>query len=237
MLFHPEVLLPKQAVLLAGTGSLSRKWGAYLAGGAAAALQLGHRRSVDFDWFTRKTLPPEQVLEDVQSLRLPVDVRQNNEGTFLAQVGGVDFSVFRYPYELVGKPVSFEGCELAPLNDIAAMKMTAIVQRAVKRDYVDLHVLFSTGRLSLTEVVSTMTRKFPDLTHRWRFEHWDTFRTSRSRRCQTCSRRSPGRTSSEAWRPCATEASAEEGFRAESAQPAGADSDGDVKYPRARQDP
>jgi hypothetical protein len=146
--------------LLSSAASIAQKWGAYLAGGAAAALQLGHRRSVDFDWFTTKTLPPAQVLKDLQSLRLAIDVRQNNEGTFLAQVGGVDFSVFRYPYELVGRPVTFEGCQLASLKDIAAMKMTAIVQRAVKRDYVDLHFLFQQGKVSLSEVVSTMERKF-----------------------------------------------------------------------------
>lgn len=163
MRLHPEVLVPSQRTLLSSSAELSRSWGAYLAGGAAAALQLGHRRSVDFDWFTPNTLPPSQILKDLESLKLPIDVRQNNEGTFLAQVGGVDFSVFRYRYGLVGKPVEFEGCQLASLEDIAAMKMTAIVQRAVKRDYVDLHVFFAVGKLSLAQVVTTMEEKFPGL--------------------------------------------------------------------------
>jgi hypothetical protein len=124
-------------------------------------VQLGHRRSVDFDWFTRKTVPPADVLQDVKSLGLPIKVRQNDEGTFLAEVGGLDFSVFRYPYEIVGRPVTFRGCHLASLKDIAAMKMTAIVQRAVKRDYVDLHVLFALGKIALPEVLTTMQKKFP----------------------------------------------------------------------------
>lgn len=162
-MFHRDVLLPEQQVVLAGAAALSRKWNAYLAGGAAAALQLGHRRSVDFDWFTRRTLAPEEILADVRGLKLPVDVRQNSEGTFLANVGNVEFSVFRYPYELVALPVTFDGCHLASLGDIAAMKMTAIVQRAVKRDYVDLHVLFERGKATLSSVVSTMRDKFPGL--------------------------------------------------------------------------
>jgi len=161
--FHPEVLVPDQTQLLAQLSSVSQKWGAYLAGGAAIALQLGHRRSVDFDWFTRRTLPPAQLVQDLEALKVPLDVRQNKEGTFLARVGGVDFSVFRYKYELVGRPVTYQGCEVASLQDIAAMKMTAIVQRAVKRDYVDLHLLFSTGNLSLREVIATMERKFAGL--------------------------------------------------------------------------
>lgn len=92
-----------------------------------------------------------------------MDVRQNNEGTFLANVGKVDFSVFRYPYQLVALPVPFDGCHLASLRDIAAMKMTAIVQRAVKRDYVDLHAIFERGKVTLPSVVSTMRHKFPGL--------------------------------------------------------------------------
>jgi hypothetical protein len=163
MRLHPEVLVPSQQTLFSRSAEISRKWGAYLAGGAAAALQLGHRRSVDFDWFTQNTLPPSQILKDLESLQLPIDVRQNNEGTFLAQVGGVDFSVFRYRYGLVGTPIEFEGCQLASLEDIAAMKMTAIVQRAVKRDYVDLYVFFKVGNLSLSQVVTTMGEKFPGL--------------------------------------------------------------------------
>jgi hypothetical protein len=73
----------------------------------------------------------------------------------------VDFSVFRYRYALVERPVAFEGCGLASVKDIAAMKMTAIVQRATKRDYVDLHALFKSGRVELAEAVSAMKKKFP----------------------------------------------------------------------------
>lgn len=158
--FHREVLAPDQAVVMSKVAEVSRSWDAYLAGGSALALQLGHRRSLDFDWFTQRTIDPASLLKDVKSLGLPVQVRQNDEGTFLGHVGGVDFSVFRYPYGLVTTPVPFEGCHLASLEDIAAMKMTAVVQRATKRDYVDLHVLFEKGRVALSDVVATMQKKF-----------------------------------------------------------------------------
>ncbi len=41
------------------------------------------------------------------------------------------------------------------------MKMTAIVQRATKRDYVDLHAIFTSGRVELADTVSAMKTKFP----------------------------------------------------------------------------
>ena len=149
MPIHPEVLTDAQTSVLKRSAQLTRGWEAYLAGGAALALQLGHRRSADFDWFTRKTLPPADLRKDLESLRLPVEIRQNDEGTFLGSVGGVDYSVFRYRYELVGRPIQYEGVSLASLQDIAAMKMTAIVQRATKRDYVDLHAIFRNRTVTL----------------------------------------------------------------------------------------
>jgi hypothetical protein len=43
----------------------------------------------------------------------------------------------------------------------AARVTTAIVQRATKRDYVDLHAILTTGQVRLPDVLSTMQRKFP----------------------------------------------------------------------------
>ena len=161
LIVHPEALTAEQRAVLLASAPVSRKWGAYLAGGSALALHLGHRRSVDLDWFTKSTVDPTVLLKDITSLGLPVEITQNAEGTFLGRVGSVQYSVFRYRYELVGHPVEFKGCVLASLTDIAAMKMTAIVQRATKRDYVDLHAILVQARRPLGEVLATMDRKFP----------------------------------------------------------------------------
>jgi hypothetical protein len=48
---HREALGRRQRSLLPRLAPLARQHGFYLAGGTALALQLGHRRSVDFDWF------------------------------------------------------------------------------------------------------------------------------------------------------------------------------------------
>lgn len=79
----------------------SRKWSAYLAGGTALALQLGHRQSEDLDWFTPESLAADDVLAGILKIGLDVDVKQNDPGTFLATVGGVKFSVFRYRYRVL----------------------------------------------------------------------------------------------------------------------------------------
>ncbi len=139
----------------------ARAWGAYLAGGLATALQLGHRVSADFDWFTANTIPPQRLLDDIKATGLTVAVRQNDEGTFLGQIEGLEYSVFRYRYDVVGPAREIEGCLVASLEDIGAMKLAAICQRSVKRDYVDLHAIVSMGGVSMGDLVDAWNRKYP----------------------------------------------------------------------------
>jgi DNA-binding MarR family transcriptional regulator len=160
---HLEVLTKAQRRVLTASRELAQSWGAYLAGGVAAGLQLGHRRSEDFDWFTPNTVQPGSLLEQLHGLKLAVEVTQNQEGTFLGFVGGVKFSLFRYRYPLVARPISVKGIQIAALEDIAAMKLVAVVQRAEKRDYVDIHALLADGRLSLADMLRALLRKAPQL--------------------------------------------------------------------------
>jgi len=139
----------------------AKAWGAYLAGGLAIALQLGHRVSAYFDWFTSNTIPAAKLLDDIKATGCNVVVRQNDEGTFLGQVNGLEYSVFRYRYEVVGRVREIEGCQVASLEDIGAMKLAAICQRTVKRDYVDLHAILTTGRVTMGDLASAWNRKYP----------------------------------------------------------------------------
>ena len=158
---HFETLLPKQREVLAASARPAQTWGAYLAGGLAVALQLGHRVSADFDWFTANTIPPDKLLDDITATGLTVAVRQNDEGTFLGQVGGLEYSVFRYRYDVVAALKEIEGCQVASLEDIGAMKLAAICQRSVKRDYVDLHAILTSGGVSIGDLVNAWSRKYP----------------------------------------------------------------------------
>ncbi len=51
---HPEVITSKAKKLLLKCNNFSNF---YLAGGTGLALQIGHRKSIDFDFFTSKKLP------------------------------------------------------------------------------------------------------------------------------------------------------------------------------------
>lgn len=113
---------------------------AYLAGGTALALQIGHRISVDLDFFTQ-----EQFDERELSKQLSTHKEFVQTGTALwtvwGKIGETKFSIFYYKYPLLEETVTFEGIRIASLADIAAMKIHALEERGTRRDFVDVYFL------------------------------------------------------------------------------------------------
>ena len=197
-LVHLGTLPKQQQAVLRACAAPTARWGAYLAGGTALALQLGHRRSDDLDWFTHETLKPDELLADIAALGFAVAVSQNDLGTFLGVVGDVKFSVFRYRYRMVERPTvltgGFAGCRLAGFHDLAAMKLAAIMGRATKRDYVDLHALLTTGEMSLVAMLEAFSSKYPEADTRPALRALVYFADVEKQRMPSCTPAQAGRT-------------------------------------------
>ncbi len=133
----------------------------YLAGGTAAALHLGHRISVDLDFFGPDPFDSSLLasqLADLGAFRLD----RIAPDTLLGDLNGVKISFFRYRYPLVVEPIVTLGARIATLQDIAAMKLDAVSRRGTKRDFVDLFFIAQSG-LSLTEALGWYQRKYAGL--------------------------------------------------------------------------
>lgn len=113
---------------------------AYLAGGTACALHLGHRFSFDLDFFTEVEFPTKVVIKQLEALP-GFSSQRTAKWTILGEFPEVKFSYFYYPYPLVAKPSIFSGIRIASLRDIAAMKIAAIADRGTKRDFIDLYCI------------------------------------------------------------------------------------------------
>lgn len=156
-----KTLSQNAAAALALLGKSGILKDAYLAGGTACALQLGHRVSLDLDFFTAIEFPTEIVLKqlgEIQGFKLD----ETAKWTILGSFPKVKFSYFYYPYPLIGKPVSFSGIKLASLEDIAAMKIVAICDRGTKRDFIDLYFLIK-QKFSLEKILRFYDQKFNKL--------------------------------------------------------------------------
>jgi predicted nucleotidyltransferase component of viral defense system len=133
---------------------------AYLAGGTSLALQIGHRISVDLDFFTDKKFDEGQLTEELSELpEFKLDSRSTN--TILGNIGETSFSIFYYKYPLLAETLDFEGLQLASKNDIAAMKINALEDRGTKRDFVD--VFFLAKDFSLDEMIKFYDEKYDAL--------------------------------------------------------------------------
>ena len=134
---------------------------AYLAGGTALALHLGHRLSIDLDFFTLKEFNEDSIsnlLKNTGHFTLNRTDWQALIGTFET----VKFSLFFYKYPLLEAPEIFlTKTPVASLQDIAAMKIGAISRRGTRRDFIDLY--FLTEIFPLKKTVNFYDKKYQDL--------------------------------------------------------------------------
>ncbi|PIV02078.1 hypothetical protein COS55_00635 [Candidatus Shapirobacteria bacterium CG03_land_8_20_14_0_80_40_19] len=133
----------------------------YLAGGTALALHLGHRSSLDFDFYTKSHFDSVMLykkIEDIFGNDAILSLKE--EDTMFCKVFGVDLSFFWYKYPLIDKLVKFESILLASFADIAAMKLIAVYQRPAKRDYIDIYFLLKI--FTLKEMFSFVKKKYPN---------------------------------------------------------------------------
>jgi hypothetical protein len=156
---HLEVLGRTQRSVLPKIAPLARSRGFYLAGGTGLALQLGHRRSVDFDWFRTQPIDdPLRLAAELRAAGLPLEIVRVEKGTLHAAVRRVRLSFLEYQYPLLRPLVEAPSCTLASREDIAAMKLGAVAQRGSKKDFVDIFALGQ--RFSLGEMLEYYRAKY-----------------------------------------------------------------------------
>ncbi len=133
----------------------------YLAGGTALALQIGHRESYDLDLFGKLTIPHELTLEELKKLG-EVFVKEQFDNVSRFEVNQIKVDLVKYRYDLLKPLVRTESIRMASIEDIAAMKIYAIISRGAKRDFFDLYTLME--KFSLDEMITLTKIKYPENT-------------------------------------------------------------------------
>jgi hypothetical protein len=162
MNFYTEGLTAVQLAVLGQLAPFAASRQFYLAGGTALAIYLGHRRSVDLDWFTSERIPDAMAL--AQALRetgIDFETGQVAPGTLHGQVQGVRISYLEFHYPLLSPLTHWPemGANLASLDDLACMKLSAIAQRSSKKDFYDVYALCIQHR-PLDQMLALYQRKF-----------------------------------------------------------------------------
>ncbi len=114
-----------------------------MVGGTALALQIGHRESVDIDFFCNEKRDKSRVATALQK-KFPNEAINTSEYRVYGIIHGVKVELFDdWHTPFIHEPVIEEGFRLASLLDIASLKLDAIVERREKKDYIDLYFLFN----------------------------------------------------------------------------------------------
>lgn len=137
-----------------------------LVGGTALALQIGHRRSDDLDFFTDRSFDIRELKDEI--------LRYNPKVLFLNETRqGISFSlplpdnfedtrkldIYNWAVKFIRPIVQENGLRLASLEDIAAFKLDVVCHRKEKKDYVDIAVLLN--KFSFAQMLDFYKEKFP----------------------------------------------------------------------------
>lgn len=159
---HWEALTSETRAVFHLVGNLEIIRRYYLAGGTGLALHLGHRFSVDLDFFCER---PDAVSPDERAiLRETLDdpslaITYDNDSTFVANWRGVGISFFRLNlYPLVQPTLLLDNVPVASLEEIGAMKLAAIIDRGTRKDMVDLYYILQW--VSLDELFQVAAIKY-----------------------------------------------------------------------------
>ena len=145
--------------LLKSIQGLPEMLGTRLVGGTALALQIGHRKSIDLDFFgdlTIRALELEQTLREIGKTSL-VDRSKLIE---VYHVCGVKVDFVDYAYPWLQKSVEEDELRLASVDDIAAMKLSAITNRGTKKDFIDLFFLLR--KYTMEQMFQLYSEKYSD---------------------------------------------------------------------------
>ena len=146
-----------RALELVARADLTPKF--YMAGGTAASIQIGHRLSVDLDYFSQTEFKSEILVDSLLSNSIDISNIETLKGTLHCVIENTKVSFLRYRYNLLFDTATFGRTDIASLCDIALMKMIAITSRGAKKDFIDLYFILQ--QMPLSYILDNFPKKYP----------------------------------------------------------------------------
>ena len=135
----------------------------YLAGGTALALQMGHRISVDFDFFSDNEISKnllskvKKVFEDTK-----INISVNNPDELTVFINETKLTFLKYPFPVISDFIEHQNVKLLNIKEIAASKAYTIGRRGSYKDYIDLYYMLFENYTNLNEIIEIAGEKYKD---------------------------------------------------------------------------
>jgi len=134
----------------------------YLASGTAVAVHLGHRLSLDLDFFSvRPEVDLDAVRDSVRHAFAEASTVAQTDAAVQLLCDGAPIDLVRYPYPpLRAIERTADGIAVASLLDLAAMKLGALSRRGLRRDFWDLAEIVRRGGVTLEEACRAYRERY-----------------------------------------------------------------------------
>ena len=154
-----QTINPKTLELLKNLQKINIFQDLRLVGGTGLALQIGHRRSIDLDLFG--TLSADKICIHTELKKFGnLIILNQTKNIHQLTINNIKIDIVNYPYPWLHNPLEIDNIKLAHIEDIAAMKLSAITSRGTKKDFIDIHFLLK--KFSLTDLLNFYTKKYTD---------------------------------------------------------------------------
>ena len=158
-MLHQETVEPATLELLNQLFSKDYLSGFALAGGTALALQLGHRISIDLDFFSYHSFNANELTKRISSdFRLDKEFIEIEENTLNCIINNIRVQFLTHNYQRVRPDLNDGMIRLYSLSDSAAMKLNAVTNRGAKKDFFDIAALLEV--FSLKDMLNFYTKKY-----------------------------------------------------------------------------
>ncbi len=130
-----------------------------LVGGTSLALQIGHRKSIDLDFFGEIDFTYLNIKEVFKSFD-KIESFRNSKHINIFEINNVKVDFVNYTYPWLKQELEIDGIRLAQKEDIAAMKIAAITGRGSRKDFVDLFFLLK--QFTFQQIMDLYKQKYFD---------------------------------------------------------------------------
>jgi hypothetical protein len=134
-----------------------------LVGGTALSLKMGHRKSIDLDLFSTVKFDQDDLYDSLKSHFNTDVIREKSFKNFalFAYIRKVKVDFVYHPQHLLKPSLEIiDGIRMFSNDDIAAMKIQAILGRGQKKDFWDIHELIN--EFGIEAIISMHHAKYPD---------------------------------------------------------------------------
>ncbi len=136
----------------------------YLSGGTSLALQIGHRESYDFDFFSFKPISTrliEKLSKHIPIQRVSIDTA--DELTFFTKTD-IKLTFLNYPFPISYDLIKLEnGIQIASVDEISVQKAYTVGRRGEFRDYFDIYTILQRKLMTLDTIIQAAEKKYKEL--------------------------------------------------------------------------